>query len=239
MTAYTKHYNVDSSGQVLNEWALEVYKQIKVVYVLLGGTGHVRLVQGAYSNAVGASAGTHTGSGVFDLMPSVETQKNYGILQKAARMCMTAAWHRTPSQGPWGDHVHCVVIGDSHAASLARAQVVDYYAHRSGLAGHVADKTWHPSVLFSPLFHLHNVNFDRVRREAKKSSGRVPLTGVIRVQRALNKKLGTNLTVNGLFNAKTKAAYAHWETIVGGDGDGIPGVYSLTLLGAGRFNVVK
>lgn len=237
MTAYTKVYNVDGSGQILNKSALAVYEQIKVVYPLLGGTGHVRLVQGSYSNAIGASAGTHTGSGAFDLMPSIETQRNYDILQKAARFCMAAAWHRLPSQGPWGNHVHGIVIGDKNAAPLARAQVVDYYAYKNGLAGHAADRTWHPSVIFTPTYPLPNVNLDNVVREARKSSGRVPTLGVYRVQRALNRKLGTALTVNGLFNAKTKEAYAHWERIVGGNGDGIPGKYSLILLGAGRFNV--
>ena len=31
-------------------------------------------------------------------------------------------------------------------------QVADYYAHRSGLAGHVADTSWHPTDIDSTIF---------------------------------------------------------------------------------------
>jgi peptidoglycan hydrolase-like protein with peptidoglycan-binding domain len=45
--------------------------------------------------------------------------------------------------------------------------------------------------------------------------------------------------VDGRFGPKTKKAYAQFEKSVGGDGDGIPGLFSLTKLGEGRFRVRK
>jgi hypothetical protein len=237
MTAYTKVYNVDGTGQTLNRRTLAVYRQIAVVYKTLGGTGNVRLVQGSYTSSNSLSAGTHDGGGAFDLMPSVETNHNYDILQKAARFCCVAAWHRSPADGPWGDHVHGIVLGDKQMSSGAASQVRDYYAHRSGLVGHVADNTWHPSVIFWPVYPRRSVNLANVRTEAKKTRNWIPRVGVVRIQRALNKKLGAGLRVDGRFGPATKRAFAHWERVVGGNGDGVPGRFSLVLLGAGRFNV--
>lgn len=237
MTAYTKVYNVDGSGQTLNRRTLAVYNQIKTVYSVLGGTGHIILIQGSYSRSVAGSAGTHDGGGALDIMPSIRTAKNWSILQKAARFCMVADWDRPYLAGNWSHHNHGIVIGDKQMSYAAAKQVRDYYAHRNGLANHASDKTWHPSVIFSSPYPMHSVNLTNMRREARKSRNWIPIIGVIRVQRALNQKLGTGLRVDGLFGPATKKAYAHWERIVGGDGDGIPGKYSLVLLGAGRFNV--
>ena len=106
------------------------------------------VVQGCYqaldgkANDVAASAGTHDGGGVVDLLPydwrrKVVALRNVGF----------AAWHRTPDQGPWGEHIHAVLIGNQKLAPSAAAQVVDYLANppRNGLAGHAPDPTFHPS----------------------------------------------------------------------------------------------
>jgi len=238
MTAYTKVYNVDGSGQVLNKRTLAIYKQIKKVYGVLGGTGHIILIQGSYSTSISASGGTHSGGGAFDIMPSVKTAKNWSILQKAARFCMVADWDRPYLAGVWGHHNHGIVIGDKQMSYAASKQVRDYYAHRNALANHASDKSWHPSVIFSSPYPMHNVNLANMRKESKKTRNWLPVLGVIRVQRALNQKLGAGLRVDGRFGPATKKAYAHWERVVGGNGDGIPGEFSLVLLGAGRFNVV-
>lgn len=235
MTAYTR---VWVEGHILNKRTAAVYNQVKHIYLTLGGTGHVYLIQGSYNTSISASGGTHAGGGAMDIAPSVKTAKNWAILQKAARMCGVADWDRPDLPGNWLHHNHGIVIGDKQMSYQAKRQITDYYAHRNGLANHNADKSWHPSVIFSPVYPLGNVNYANVRAEAKKSRNWLPKMGVIRVQRALNRKLGAGLRVDGRFGTATKKAYAHWERVVGGDGDGIPGKFSLILLGAARFNVV-
>ena len=44
--------------------------------------------------------------------------------------------------------------------------------------------------------------------------------------------------LDGIFGPQTKAAYGRFEKQVGGDGDGIPGRYSATLLGTARYNLL-
>jgi hypothetical protein len=48
MTAYSKVYNVEGSGQTLNQRTLGMYKQVKDVYNVLGGTGYIFFYQGSY-----------------------------------------------------------------------------------------------------------------------------------------------------------------------------------------------
>lgn len=235
MGAYTR---VTVSGHILNKRTAALFEQVKVVYAVLGGTGYIRLLQGSYTSAVSVSGGTHDGGGALDMEPSIKSSRNWSILQKAARFCMIADWDRPYLANNWAHHNHGIVIGDKQMSSAAASQIRDYHAHRNGLANHASDNSWHPSVIFSSPYPMHNCNLARMRREALKTRGRVPLLGVIRIQRALNQKLGAGLRVDGLFGPATKRAYAHWERVVGGDGDGVPGKYSLVLLGAGRFNVV-
>ena len=73
--------------------------------------------------------------------------------------------------------------------------------------------------------------------QAAKKRGWEPKPSVRHLQRALNVKSGTHLLVDGVFGPKTKAAYARYEVQVGGNGDGVPGRHSVTLLGASRFTV--
>lgn len=237
MSAFTR---VTVEGHTLTKWTAGLYEQVKEVYKVLGGTGDLILEQGSYSNAVGASAGTHSGGGALDARPRIENAHNYEVLQRAFRWCQIAGWHRLPIPNVWSEHVHGIVIGDSSAAPVALRQVIAYRSHppRDGLAGNAIDYTWHPRVIFTSLYPLRSVTLANMQKEARKSRNWLPRPGVFRVQRALNKKHNAGLTVNGLFNRKTKAAYAAWEKSVGGNGDGIPGKYSLVLLGAGRFNVV-
>lgn len=233
----TQYSRVWVSGEQLDSYTAQAVAQTKAIYKVLGGTGSVTIAQGSYNaGGVAASAGTHDGGGAVDFSLTVKNSKNWQILQKAARMCMFAAWHRTPDQGPWGDHVHSILIGNTKASAGAKAQVTDYYAHKSGLVGHRPDPTWHPSVLFKSKWKLGTVNLAVVIKEAKKTRNYIYKPGVARIQRALNLKLGTTLRVDGLYGNKTQAAYKRWEISVGGT-DGIPGPYSLPLLGAGLFNV--
>jgi hypothetical protein len=57
----------------------------------------------------------------------------------ALRKAGFAAWHRTPAQGPWPDHVHAVLIGHPDLAPAAQRQVTAYLNGRDGLADNGLD----------------------------------------------------------------------------------------------------
>lgn len=230
------------NGQYLSRRGLALHKQEITVFHCLGGKYTPEIVQGSWETAVGASAGTHKGSGAKDTMlPSGASHHQWMLWQKAERFCGSAGFDRPElwSNGKrvWGHHNHAIDIGDKQMSSDAAKQITDYYAHKNALATHALDKTWHPSVIFVPHYPLGSVNLANVRAEAKKTRGYEPLPGVKRFQRALNLKLGTNLVVDGTWGRKTRTAMVRWELNVGGDGDGIPGEFSAVLLGAGFFNV--
>jgi hypothetical protein len=238
----TKYSRIHVDGFVVDEYTAASVAQVKALFPFLGGTGTVHLAQGGYDNgAVAASAGTHNGGGCVDFSLSNKTPYNWEVLEKAARLAMFAAWHRTPLYRNgvlvWSDHVHAVQIGNVMAAPLAKQQVNDYYAHKSGLVGEAPDNTFHPNVLFAPNFPMNGVSLANMSRFAVKPNV-VPRPGVIAIQRALNLKHGAGLTVNGIYNAQTKRAYGNYAKVIGGNPDGIPRVRSLTILGAGKFNVV-
>lgn len=98
---------------------------------------HVFVVtQGSYQSGHGDvnSAGTHDLGGVVDL----KWCGHVGCVQ-ALRMAGMAAWHRTPAQGPWADHIHAVVIGHPHLALSAERQVNAYLTRRDGLKSNGPD----------------------------------------------------------------------------------------------------
>jgi hypothetical protein len=103
------------------------------------------ITQGSYNNSVGASAGTHSGGGALDLrakdLTSAQRKEAVNILRKVG----FAAWLRTPSQGDWPYHIHCVAVGCSDLSSAAERQVNAYKAGRNGLASNRSDdgpRTW-------------------------------------------------------------------------------------------------
>lgn len=97
--------------------------------------GHQFVVtQGSYQNTVAASAGTHDGGGAVDLRWC-----GHARCIKALRMVGMAAWHRTPAQGPWPDHIHAVVIDHPKLAASAARQVTSYRDGRNGLASNGKD----------------------------------------------------------------------------------------------------
>ena len=227
-------------GRTLNRRTNALYQQSKYVFGTLGGTGGIELLQGSYNKGgVAVSAGTHDGGGALDTKPTVETFRNWRLLRKAERMCMIASFDRPDLAGQWSHHNHGIVIGDREMSRSAARQVQDYYAGRNALASHAleADSIWRPQVLFNPIYPLKTVDLSNMVEQAKRTRGKTALPGVKYVQRALNVKFHANLAVDGIFGPATKKAYARWEVSIGGNGDGIPGHFSLVLLGAGRFNV--
>lgn len=95
----------------------------------------ITLTQGSWSTAVGASAGTHSQSGVIDAV----TGDRPDILVAALRRAGFAAWLRTAAEGPWKPHIHAVLIGHPDLAPAAARQVTAYLAGRNGLATNGAD----------------------------------------------------------------------------------------------------
>jgi hypothetical protein len=93
------------------------------------------IVQGSYNaGKVAASAGTHDDGGVIDLTP-FDADRKIRVLRRLG----FAAWHRTPDQGPWKEHIHAVQVGNARLSAGAKAQVDDYVRGLNGLAGHAAD----------------------------------------------------------------------------------------------------
>jgi hypothetical protein len=90
------------------------------------------ITQGSYQNGGGEvnSAGTHDRGGVVDIR-WCRHKKCVRALREAGMF----AWHRTPEQGPWVDHIHAGVIGHPLLASGAKAQELSYLRGRNGLKG--------------------------------------------------------------------------------------------------------
>jgi TP901 family phage tail tape measure protein len=94
--------------------------------------GHMfHIMQGSYSTRVSASGSTHAGGGAMDTDGPGGWDRAVSALRKAG----FAAWHRTPSQGPWGHHIHSIAIGDSSASPAAKRQVQSFLRGGDGL-GH-------------------------------------------------------------------------------------------------------
>lgn len=196
--------------------------------------------QGSYNTAVSQSAGTHDGGGAIDvsIRPLNSSTNRAEEIVKVLRQFGWAAWWRHPWQGDWGDHIHAVECGNRLLSDGARWQVEEYKAGRNGLASRSADDGPRIELVARAYPPLPTVTLSTIRNQAENGGQRV-LRGVRRTQRALNAKLGLELVVDGRFGEKTRRAYALWELEIGGDGDGIPGLFSLTKLGEGRFKVRK
>lgn len=189
------------------------------------------VLQGSYNpGGVGASGGTHDGGGAVDLAPYDWLSK-----VKVARQVGFAAWHRTAIPGEWPEHVHMIAIGDLQMSDAAHAQVQDYYNHTDGLVDNAHDPTWRPNVIVPFHYPLDEVNLTNTVIQAKAAKP-ISIPSVKHVQKALNIKTGTHLTVDGVFGPQTHRAYTHYEAQNGGNGDGIPGKL-LHKLGLALFNV--
>lgn len=98
--------------------------------------------QGSYNaGGVAASAGTHDGGGAVDVHCNTYSTAAKVTLVHYLRAVGFAAWHRPLNwDGAGGsEHVHCEEIGNPNLSSGAKAQIVQWNAHESGLANHGAD----------------------------------------------------------------------------------------------------
>lgn len=106
------------------------------------------IVQGSYNGgAVSASAGTHDGGGVVDLVSWDHRRK-----VRVARELGAFAWFRPDLPGVWGEHIHLGIRDHGRLSSAAKAQQAGFDSDpaRNGLANNAIDRTWHPdpSVTF-------------------------------------------------------------------------------------------
>ncbi|MGH3498430.1 MAG: hypothetical protein ACRDP1_13295, partial [Nocardioidaceae bacterium] len=107
------------------------------------------VIQGSYNaGGVSASAGTHDGGGAVDLAPYDWANK-----VRAMRSIGFAAWHRPAIPGLWGEHIHCIAIGDIDLSPAAAQQVHDYFNGLDGLAGEAHDNEWRPNPI--PIYPVH------------------------------------------------------------------------------------
>jgi hypothetical protein len=101
------------------------------------------IVQGCYSTAVDASAGTHAGGGVVDL-----AKYDWQRKVRVARALGAFAWHRPYNWDGRGgmEHIHLGIRDHGNLSPAAAAQQVQYDAHppTNGLANRGLDETWHP-----------------------------------------------------------------------------------------------
>lgn len=111
-------------GKLVNNRTAAMIMQAEAI---LGRKFHI--TQGSFSNSVKASGTTHSGGGAID----TNGPGGWSRAVAALRQVGFAAWHRSPSQGPWGHHIHAIAMGDPTASSSAKRQVRDYLAGGDGL----------------------------------------------------------------------------------------------------------
>lgn len=101
------------------------------------------VVQGCYNaGGVAASAGTHDGGGVVDLVAWDAKRK-----VRVARELGAFAWYRPDLPGVWGEHVHLGIRSHGRLSPAAKDQQAGFDADpaRNGLANNAVDRTWHPA----------------------------------------------------------------------------------------------
>ncbi|MFD8117098.1 transglycosylase SLT domain-containing protein [Streptomyces microflavus] len=85
------------------------------------------ITQGPYSNSVSASAGTHSGGGVYDIASTSPT------VLAALHAAGFAAWIRSGSGWAGNEHIHAVYSGANDLSPQARWQLEDFRRGGSGL----------------------------------------------------------------------------------------------------------
>jgi len=121
---------VSVAGRILDATTAGIFQKASSI---LGG---LNLLQGSYSTSVGASGGTHAGAGAMDVWPvNGDWKRAVDVLRSLGDV----AWHRTPSQGPWAEHIHGITPGIPGLAPSAQGQLASFRAGRNGLASNGPD----------------------------------------------------------------------------------------------------
>lgn len=188
-----------------------------------GGT--MRIYQTCFNVGVAASAGTHDGDAVFDFD---DLGLGWPESQRFLRECGWAAWWR--NTGSWADpsnwHNHAVSLGyPGQVGIYVPGQVSDYYAGRSGLAGHVADPTWHPADIDSTIFDYprwleeHEMTPEQDARLAAIEKRAAETFSLIERLAAAEQKRATDELKRDRSSWKREAALAAEVKRLGGDVD--------------------
>ena len=125
---------VSVGGRLLDATTAGIYERASAI---LGG---LSLMQGSWSTSVAASFGpagsTHAGSGAMDVWPS---NGDWRRAVDVIRSLGGIAWHRTPDQGPWVEHIHSITPGIPGLSESAQAQVGNFNAGLNGLVSNGPD----------------------------------------------------------------------------------------------------
>ena len=141
---------VSVGGRLLDATTAGIFEKASAA---LGG---LSLLQGSWSNAVGASGGTHSGSGAMDVWPlNGDWRRAVDVIRADGGI----AWHRTPSQGPWAEHIHSITPGIPGLSAAAQAQVGNFQAGLNGLVSNGPDNNGYGygGVIKPILFDSGNV----------------------------------------------------------------------------------
>jgi hypothetical protein len=172
------------------------------------------VTQGSYNRGgVSQSAGTHDGGGAID----ITGVNDWNEAVRALREVGFAAWIRTPSQGPWVQHIHAIAIRDGEASSGARQQVDAYYNRRNGLANNGPDDG--PRLDPIPVWPIKFYNvWSPVAISQLKSKSPKRKVSVLRVQKALKGRGYYDSAVDGVAGPKTRASFSAFLRVRGLDG---------------------
>jgi hypothetical protein len=102
----------------------------------------------------GPSGGTHRQGGAMDFWTLVKSWWKFLVI--ARQMGADASWRRTPGQGPWDFHFHCVLRGCRHN-SPCRYQINEVDNNQDGLRGSRRDdgprplskRTWREGIAWA------------------------------------------------------------------------------------------
>jgi peptidoglycan hydrolase-like protein with peptidoglycan-binding domain len=182
--------------------------------------GKLTVTQAGFNaGGVAASGGTHDEDGVIDFSTRGLTHAQKLRRVRALREVGFAAWLRTPDEGPWGEHIHAVAVGEPNLAPVAARQVVALRAGRNGLRSNRADR--HRGMRIA----VHTFE-DYVASLARAKDLRRGDTGaeVKALQRALR------VAPDGRFGPVTEAALNRVKARHGWPQDGIAGARVRELL---------
>lgn len=93
----------------------------------------IAATQGSFSSSVGASAGSHDGTGAIDFSIVNLSGPQRMDLLRAVKIEFGAGWIRLPEEGPWPLHLHAGAFGSPAPAPLLALQIRGYKEGRNGL----------------------------------------------------------------------------------------------------------
>jgi hypothetical protein len=195
-------------------------RTIRMVLAAEKRGGKLTITQGGFNRGgVPASGGTHDDDGVIDFSTRGLTRAQKLRRVRALREVGFAAWLRTSEEGPWGEHIHAVAVGEPNLAPVAARQVAALRAGRNGLRSNRADR--HRGMRI-PVRTFEQFKASLARSQDLRRGDTGP--EVKALQRALR------VTPDGQFGPVTEAALNRVKARHGWPQDGIAGARVRELL---------